>query len=153
MSAKHAAPVVQVNERVRKDEADSGEGDPAFPKAHWPTLEMCAACRESSVETTAGSGGWNEAAVLAFLKQYFSDTSALPQAGRWHMQWHRKATFARSDRFSGRLFHGRRSRVLSAVFWLLVAAGVVTVVVNVCQTPASRSSPRGRGSSGKFRQY
>ena len=137
---------------MQKDEADSGDGDPAFPKVQWPTQQMCPACHSrSGGDGTAGSG-WDEAAVLAFLKQYFGDTSALPRAGRWHMQWHRKATFDRSSRFSGRLFHGRRSRVLTIAFWMFLVGAVLAFIVNMCQAP-SRSSPRGRSSNGKFRQF
>lgn len=144
----------QVNERVGKQEAEGSDGDPAFPKVQWPPSEVCPACRKrgDSDSGSAGSDAWDEAAVLAFLRQYYGDVSALPQAGRWHMQWHRKATFARSERFSGRLFHGRRARGLSALFWLLVSGGVLTVVVKSCQAP-NRSSPRGRSGNGKFRQY
>ena len=90
--------------------------------------------------------------MLAFLKQYFGDTSTMPHAGRWHMQWHRKATFDRSSRFSGRIFHGRRSRVLTIAFWMFLVGAALAFIVNMCQAP-SRSSPRGRSSNGKFRQY
>merc|ERR1719188_524755 len=34
-----------VNERVRLIEEQSADGDPAYPKAQWPSAELCPDCR------------------------------------------------------------------------------------------------------------
>lgn len=43
----------QVNRRLETEEKISGDGDPAFPKAQWPTLELCPLCRLPSLQKDA----------------------------------------------------------------------------------------------------
>eukprot|EP00403_Amphidinium_massartii_P009117 CAMPEP_0178427160 /NCGR_PEP_ID=MMETSP0689_2-20121128/29600_1 /TAXON_ID=160604 /ORGANISM="Amphidinium massartii, Strain CS-259" /LENGTH=495 /DNA_ID=CAMNT_0020048855 /DNA_START=37 /DNA_END=1524 /DNA_ORIENTATION=+ len=38
----------KVNARVRREEAQSGDGDPAFVKSQWPSPHLCGSCRSSS---------------------------------------------------------------------------------------------------------
>lgn len=42
--------------------------DPKFPKAPWPTPDLCPACHEE----TKGLDSWDEAQVLRFLKRHYS---------------------------------------------------------------------------------
>ena len=57
---------VQVNKRVADEEFKDHSGDPFFPKAPWPTPELCPLCRAPSVTAGVGKGGseaepeWNE---------------------------------------------------------------------------------------------
>ena len=56
----------QVNKRGADEEFKDHSGDPFFPKAQWPTPELCPLCRAPSVTAGAGKGGseaepeWNE---------------------------------------------------------------------------------------------
>ncbi|XP_006900700.1 PREDICTED: sulfhydryl oxidase 2 [Elephantulus edwardii] len=47
--------------------------DPRFPKAPWPTPDLCPACHEE----VKGLASWNEGQVLAFLKQHYSRANLL----------------------------------------------------------------------------
>ncbi|XP_064146758.1 sulfhydryl oxidase 2 [Loxodonta africana] len=42
--------------------------DPRFPKAPWPTPDLCPACHEE----VKGLDSWDEGQVLSFLKQHYS---------------------------------------------------------------------------------
>ena len=63
---QHRPVAVQVNKRVADEEFKDHSGDPFFPKAQWPTPELCPLCRAPSVTAGAGKGGseaepeWNE---------------------------------------------------------------------------------------------
>ncbi|KAI4385905.1 hypothetical protein MLD38_003893 [Melastoma candidum] len=66
----------KVNERLMKDEASLGTGDPKFPKIIWPHRQLCSSCYSSH-----GRRGdklsdikWNKDEVYRFLKQYYGRT-------------------------------------------------------------------------------
>jgi len=73
-----------VNERVRLLEEQSADGDPAYPKAQWPSAELCPDCRLPAGEAGAAGGarapslqeslaaqGWAADRVGAFLDSYY----------------------------------------------------------------------------------
>ncbi|XP_075415916.1 sulfhydryl oxidase 2 [Tenrec ecaudatus] len=47
--------------------------DPRFPKAPWPTPDLCPACHEE----VRGVDSWDESQVLTFLKQHYSRANLL----------------------------------------------------------------------------
>ncbi|KAM6170140.1 sulfhydryl oxidase 2 [Rhynchocyon petersi] len=47
--------------------------DPRFPKAPWPTPDLCPACHEE----VKGLASWDEGQVLTFLKHHYSRTNLL----------------------------------------------------------------------------
>ncbi|KAM9642638.1 sulfhydryl oxidase 2 [Trichechus inunguis] len=47
--------------------------DPRFPKAPWPTPDLCPACHEE----VKGLDSWDEGQVLVFLKQHYSHANLL----------------------------------------------------------------------------
>ncbi|CAK0873567.1 unnamed protein product [Prorocentrum cordatum] len=74
-----------VNERVRLlEDWQSADGDPAYPKAQWPSAELCPDCRLPAGEAGAAGGarapslqeslaaqGWAADRVGAFLDSYY----------------------------------------------------------------------------------
>ncbi|CAH2037599.1 unnamed protein product [Thlaspi arvense] len=58
----------KVNERLKKDEASLGTGDPKFPKMTWPPKQLCPSCHLSSTEKTID---WDHDEVYKFLKKYY----------------------------------------------------------------------------------
>ncbi|KFK33346.1 hypothetical protein AALP_AA5G002100 [Arabis alpina] len=58
----------KVNERLIKDEASLGTGDPKFPKMIWPPKELCPSCYLSSSQKNIE---WDEDQVYKFLKNYY----------------------------------------------------------------------------------
>ncbi|XP_038725303.1 sulfhydryl oxidase 2-like isoform X2 [Tripterygium wilfordii] len=66
----------KVNERLMKDEASLGTGDPKFPKIIWPSKQLCSSCSLSHGQKDNGSGlvDWDENEVLKFLTKYYGET-------------------------------------------------------------------------------
>ncbi|XP_010424866.1 PREDICTED: sulfhydryl oxidase 2 isoform X1 [Camelina sativa] len=58
----------KVNERLMKDEASLGTGDPKFPKIIWPPKELCPLCYLSSNQKSIE---WDHDHVYNFLKNYY----------------------------------------------------------------------------------
>ncbi len=58
-----------------KEEAESGDGDPAFPKAPWPPATLCPKCRRPAL-TDTGDVQWNEDEVYRFLLTYYGASDA-----------------------------------------------------------------------------
>ncbi|XP_022552700.2 sulfhydryl oxidase 2 isoform X1 [Brassica napus] len=58
----------KVNERLMKDEASLGSGDPEFPKIIWPPRALCPSCYLSSDEKSIE---WDHDNVYKFLKSYY----------------------------------------------------------------------------------
>ncbi|KAG7563186.1 Thioredoxin-like superfamily [Arabidopsis suecica] len=58
----------KVNERLMKDEASLGTGDPKFPKIIWPPKELCPLCYLSSNQKSIE---WDHDHVYKFLKNYY----------------------------------------------------------------------------------
>lgn len=60
----------KVNERLMKEEASLGTGDPKFPKVVWPPRQLCRTCylehdhRTNRIE-------WNQDEVFKFLTSYY----------------------------------------------------------------------------------
>lgn len=71
---------MQVNKRLLAEEAASGDGDPAFPKAPWPPVSLCTACRKSTL-TEEGEPQWDEEEVYIFLLRYYGASDAAFAAG------------------------------------------------------------------------
>lgn len=71
---------VQVNKRLLAEEAASGDGDPAFPKAPWPPVSLCPACRKSTL-SEGGDPQWNEEEVFEFLVQYYGASDHASMSG------------------------------------------------------------------------
>ncbi|KAK4358385.1 hypothetical protein RND71_023995 [Anisodus tanguticus] len=63
----------KVNERLMKEEASLGTGDPEFPKAIWPPKQLCSSCYLSSRKTSKESSkiDWDEDEVYKFLVSYY----------------------------------------------------------------------------------
>ncbi|XP_035234841.1 sulfhydryl oxidase 2 [Anguilla anguilla] len=61
----------QVNSRL----AGTLSEDPRFPKAQWPTPDLCPACHEER----DGLHVWNEENVLSFLKQHYTGANISPK--------------------------------------------------------------------------
>ncbi|KAG7973760.1 hypothetical protein I3843_06G013100 [Carya illinoinensis] len=60
----------KVNERLFKEEAFLGTGDPKFPKMIWPPKQLCSSCRLSQSEKNNGID-WDQEEVLKFLTNYY----------------------------------------------------------------------------------
>lgn len=58
----------KVNERLMKDEASLGSGDPEFPKIIWPPRALCPSCYISSDEKSIE---WDHDNVYKFVKSYY----------------------------------------------------------------------------------
>lgn len=58
----------KVNERLMKDEASLGTGDPKFPKIIWPPKELCPLCYLSSNQKSIE---WDHDHVYKLLKNYY----------------------------------------------------------------------------------
>lgn len=65
----------KVNERLMKEEASLGTGDPKFPKTIWPPKQLCSSCylghdqRSNKIE-------WNQDEVYKTLTNYYGKTLA-----------------------------------------------------------------------------
>lgn len=65
----------KVNERLMKEEASLGTGDPKFPKTIWPPKQLCPSCylvhdlRNNKIE-------WNQDEVFKFLTNYYGKSLA-----------------------------------------------------------------------------
>jgi thiol oxidase len=63
----------KVSERLSKEEASPGTGDPKFAKTIWPTKKLCTSCylghdqRNNKIE-------WNQDEVYKALKIYYGKT-------------------------------------------------------------------------------
>ncbi|KAJ6903119.1 hypothetical protein NC651_020579 [Populus alba x Populus x berolinensis] len=68
----------KVNERLMKEEASVGTGDPKFPKIIWPPKQLCSSCHRSSNHRENGVGqiDWNLNEVYKFLTGYYGETLA-----------------------------------------------------------------------------
>ncbi|CAN8312232.1 unnamed protein product [Cochlearia groenlandica] len=58
----------KVNERLEKEEASLGTGDPKYPKMIWPPKQLCPTCYLS---TTQKNIDWDHDEVYKFLKKYY----------------------------------------------------------------------------------
>ncbi|XP_060183822.1 sulfhydryl oxidase 2-like isoform X1 [Lycium barbarum] len=63
----------KVNERLMKDEASLGTGDPEFPKVIWPTKQLCPSCYLNPDKTSNENSkiDWKEDEVFKFLVSYY----------------------------------------------------------------------------------
>ncbi|XP_050372522.1 sulfhydryl oxidase 2 isoform X1 [Argentina anserina] len=61
----------KVNERLMKEEASLGTGDPKFPKMIWPPKQLCSSCYRSQKNNDID---WDEDAVFNFLTNYYGKT-------------------------------------------------------------------------------
>lgn len=63
----------KVNERLMKDEASLGTGDPEFPKVIWPSKQLCPSCYLNPGEKSKENSKieWNEDEVFKFLVSYY----------------------------------------------------------------------------------
>ncbi|XP_016484871.1 sulfhydryl oxidase 2 isoform X2 [Nicotiana tabacum] len=63
----------KVNERLKKDEASLGTGDPEFPKVIWPSKQLCPSCYLNPGEKSKENSKieWNEDEVFKFLVSYY----------------------------------------------------------------------------------
>lgn len=68
----------KVNERLAKEEASLGTGDPKFPKIIWPPKQLCSSCYNSLRQTNNGTTqiDWNLDEVYKFLASYYGTTLA-----------------------------------------------------------------------------
>ncbi|CAN0871389.1 Sulfhydryl oxidase 1 [Linum grandiflorum] len=66
----------KVNERLMKEEANLGTGDPKFPKMTWPPKQLCPACYRSTSRAEDGSNqvDWDLDEVYRFLVNYYGKT-------------------------------------------------------------------------------
>ncbi|KAF9677400.1 hypothetical protein SADUNF_Sadunf08G0103600 [Salix dunnii] len=66
----------KVNERLMKEEASLGTGDPKFPKIIWPPKQLCSSCHLSSNQKENGAVqiDWNLNEVYKFLTGYYGKT-------------------------------------------------------------------------------
>ncbi|KAG2709504.1 hypothetical protein I3760_05G243000 [Carya illinoinensis] len=60
----------KVNERLVKDEALLGTGDPKFPKMIWPPKQLCPSCHLSNNHGNNGFD-WDREEVFRFLAKYY----------------------------------------------------------------------------------
>ncbi|KAL0865078.1 hypothetical protein Bca101_044196 [Brassica carinata] len=60
----------KVNERLKKDEASLGTGDPKFPKMIWPPKQLCPSCYLSSTQKNID---WDHDEVYKFLNKYYGE--------------------------------------------------------------------------------
>ncbi|XP_028759509.1 sulfhydryl oxidase 2 isoform X1 [Neltuma alba] len=65
----------EVNERLMKEEAALGTGDPKFPKLIWPPKQLCSSCY-SVHDTQNNQIAWNRDEVYEFLSSYYGNTLA-----------------------------------------------------------------------------
>ncbi|WOG88984.1 hypothetical protein DCAR_0208219 [Daucus carota subsp. sativus] len=63
----------KVNERLMRDEASLGTGDPKFPKMFWPPKELCPSCYfvQSHKSGAYSQIRWNHDEVFNFLANYY----------------------------------------------------------------------------------
>ncbi|XP_059316820.1 sulfhydryl oxidase 2-like isoform X2 [Lycium ferocissimum] len=63
----------KVNERLMKEEASLGTGDPEFPKAIWPPKHLCSSCYFSPSKMSKENSkiNWDEDEVFKFLVSYY----------------------------------------------------------------------------------
>ncbi|CAI9096068.1 OLC1v1032137C1 [Oldenlandia corymbosa var. corymbosa] len=64
----------KVNKRLMKDEASLGSGDPKFPKAVWPSKQLCRSCYRSQKTDDDGQIDWDEDEIFKFLVSYYGTT-------------------------------------------------------------------------------
>lgn len=63
----------KVNERLSKEEASLGTGDPKFPKTIWPTKQLCPSCYLGH-DQKSNKIEWNQDEVYKALKNYYGKT-------------------------------------------------------------------------------
>ncbi|XP_065881943.1 sulfhydryl oxidase 2 isoform X1 [Euphorbia lathyris] len=63
----------KVNERLMKEEASLGTGDPKFPKIFWPPKQLCPSCYLSQSQKDGGMSQieWNKDEAYKFLTIYY----------------------------------------------------------------------------------
>ncbi|XP_047943593.1 sulfhydryl oxidase 2-like [Salvia hispanica] len=61
----------KVNERLMKEEASLGTGDPEFPKIIWPPRQLCPSCYVSKSGKDSNKIEWDHDEVYKFLKGYY----------------------------------------------------------------------------------
>lgn len=66
----------KVNERLMKEEASVGTGDPKFPKIIWPPKQLCSSCYLSRGQGDDGTKriDWDKDEVYRFLTNYYGKT-------------------------------------------------------------------------------
>ncbi|KAI3467012.1 hypothetical protein Pfo_023675 [Paulownia fortunei] len=66
----------KVNERLMKEEASLGTGDPEFPKIIWPPRQLCPSCYLSGSGKNDGNSriDWDHDEVYRFLIGYYGKT-------------------------------------------------------------------------------
>lgn len=62
----------QVNERLSKEEAAHGTGDPKYPKMIWPPKQLCPSCHLTSSQKSEVK--WDKDEVFKFLISYYGET-------------------------------------------------------------------------------
>ncbi|KAL8112217.1 hypothetical protein AgCh_019782 [Apium graveolens] len=80
----------KVNERLKKEEASLGTGDPKFPKILWPPKQLCPSCYfvRSHKSGADSQIDWDHNEVFRFLANYYgktllyNDKELLDDAGR-----------------------------------------------------------------------
>ncbi|XP_022881976.1 sulfhydryl oxidase 2-like isoform X1 [Olea europaea var. sylvestris] len=60
----------KVNERLMKEEASLGTGDPKFPKVIWPPKQLCPSCYRSQ-NSKDNHIDWDHDEVFKFLNNYY----------------------------------------------------------------------------------
>ncbi|KAJ9140840.1 hypothetical protein P3X46_031437 [Hevea brasiliensis] len=67
-----------VNERLMKEEASLGTGDPKFPKIIWPPKQLCSSCYLSHGRRNDGTNqiDWDMDEVYKFLTNYYGKALA-----------------------------------------------------------------------------
>ncbi|KAF2317840.1 hypothetical protein GH714_041156 [Hevea brasiliensis] len=67
-----------VNERLMREEASLGTGDPMFPKIIWPPKQLCSSCSHSHGRKNDGTNriDWDTDEVYKFLTNYYGKTLA-----------------------------------------------------------------------------
>ncbi|KAL4270819.1 hypothetical protein AHAS_AhasUnG0052600 [Arachis hypogaea] len=63
----------KVNERLMKEEASLGTGDPKFPKTIWPPKQLCPSCY-LGIDQKNNKIEWNQDEVFRFLTNYYRNT-------------------------------------------------------------------------------
>ncbi|KAK3024113.1 hypothetical protein RJ639_043572 [Escallonia herrerae] len=63
----------KVNERLMKEEAALGTGDPKFPKIIWPSKQLCPSCHLTQSRKNGGDSqsDWDHDEVFKFLASYY----------------------------------------------------------------------------------
>ena len=65
----------EVNERLKKEEASLGTGDPKFPKNIWPSKRLCPTCYAAQDQNEESSSiNWDRDEVFKFLGNYYGKT-------------------------------------------------------------------------------